>query len=219
MRENLQKLSVVSITTVFLSLLFTTATFAIGTSNRPANAGVAAQNTTNQPSARPSLPSQATARLEGAKLQACQARENATKTRSERLTQLANTMQEKFDAIAKRVEDYYTTKVVPSGKTVSNYDALVVDVQTKKNAVQTALTNAQSDLSGFSCTDNNPKAMITKFNEDMKAVKSALREYRMSVKNLIVGVHSVTGQENRTNPSNKPSQNPGQGNTNRGDNQ
>lgn len=217
MRENLQKLSVVSITTVSLSLLFTTATFAIGTSNRPANAG-AALNTTHQPSARP-LPSQATARLEGAKLQACQARENATKTRSERLTQLANTMQEKFDAIAKRVEDYYTTKVVPSGKTVSNYDSLVADVQTKKDAAQTALTNAQSDLSGFSCTDKNPKAMITKFNEDMKAVKSALQEYRMSVKNLIVGVHSVTGQENRTNPSNKPSQNPGQGNTNRGGNQ
>lgn len=221
MRKNLQKLSVVSITAVSLSLLFTTATFAIGTSNRPANtgSGSAAQNTTHQPSARPSLPSQATARLEGAKLQACQARENATKTRSKRLTRLATTMQEKFDAIAKRVEDYYTTKVVPSGKTVSNYDSLVADIQTKKNAVQTALTNAQSDLSGFSCTDNNPKAMITKFNEDMKAVKSALREYRMSVKNLIVGVHSVTGQENRTNPSNKPSQNPGQGNTNRGGNQ
>lgn len=192
MRENLQKLSVVSITTVSLSLLFTTATFAIGPSNRPA-----------QPSARPSLPSQATARLEGAKLQACQARENAIKTRSGRLTQLANTVQQKFDAIAKRVEDYYTTKVVPSGKTVSNYDSLVADVQTKKDAVQTALTNAQNDLSGFSCTDNNPKAMITKFNEDMKAVKSALQEYRMSVKNLIVGVHSVTGQ----------------GNTNRGGNQ
>ena len=175
-KGNLSKVSAVSITAVSLSLLFTTATFAVGSSNRPENPGSIAQNTTHQPSARPSLPSQAAARLEGAKLRACQARENAIKTRSERLTKLATTMQEKFDAIAKRVEDYYTSKLVPDGMTVPDYDALVADVQTKKTAVQTALTNAQNGVSGFNCTDNDPKTMLMQFNEDMKAVKSALQE-------------------------------------------
>lgn len=196
-RGNLPKLSVLSVAAISISLLFTTAAFALGPSNRP--------------SARPSLPAQATARLEGAKLQACQARENAIKTRSEKLAKLAATIQEKFDAIASRVAIYYTSKLVPDSKTVSNYDTLVAAVQTKKDIVQTALTQAQNNISGFSCADNNPKAMLMQFNEDMRAVKSALQDYKISVKNLIVAVRSVTGQENE--------QNPGQSNTRRGGNQ
>lgn len=219
MKINLPKLFVVSVTAVSLSLLFATTTFAVKPSNLQEKPDSTAQDTFHHPSAHPSPPSQATTRLEKTKLRACQERENAIKIRSEKLTQLATVMQEKFDAIAKRAEDYYITKLVPQGKTVSNYDALVAYVQTKKDAVQTALTNALDGISGFNCTDSDPKTMLMQFNEDMRAIKSALHDYRMSVKNLIVGVRSVTGQENRTNPSNKPSQHPGQGNTNRGGNQ
>ncbi|MBI3380086.1 hypothetical protein HY029_04995, partial [Candidatus Gottesmanbacteria bacterium] len=74
----------------------------------------------------------------------CQARENAIKQRMSHLTQLVITMESRFDRHAQRVEDFYTTKVVPSGKTVANYNNLVADIQTKKTAVQTALTNAQN---------------------------------------------------------------------------
>ena len=110
-------------------------------------------------------------------------------------------MQEKFDAIAAKVQDYYTSKLVPAGKTVSNYDALVADIQTKKSAIQTALTKAQTDISGFSCTGSDPKGLLKKFSEDMKSVKQALNDYRTAIKNLIVAVHSVTGEENRANPT------------------
>ena len=72
---------------------------------------------------------QARNRLTEAKLKACQAKENTIKKRVERLEELATNIQEKFDAIAKRVEEYYTAKIVPSGKTVANYDSLVSDIQ------------------------------------------------------------------------------------------
>lgn len=138
-------------------------------------------------------------RLLDAKLRACQARENAIKQRSTRLTQLVATMESKFDAIAKRVEDYYNSKIVPSGKSVANYASLTADIQTKKTAVQTALTTAQNDETGFSCTSGDPKGQMTQFRQDMQAVKEALKDYRISIKNLIVAVHSVTGtgQENK----------------------
>ena len=151
------------------------------------------------------IPQQAQNRLTNAKLKACQARENAIKIRSRHLGQLATTMEEKFDAIAQRVEDYYTSKVVPSGKTVVNYNALVADIQTKKTAVQTALSQAQTDSTGFSCTGNDPKGQMTQFRKDMQAVIQALKDYRTSIKNLIVAVHSVTGTTERTNPSASPS--------------
>ena len=147
---------------------------------------------------------QAQTRLTEAKLKACQARENAIKRRAERLGKLAANMQEKFSAIEGRVEEYYTAKVLPSGKTVANYDGLVADIQTKKEAVQTALTIAQNDAGNFACDGNDPKGRLAQFKDDMRAVKSALKDYRTSIKNLIVAVRSVTGATERTNLSSSP---------------
>lgn len=148
-------------------------------------------------------------RLKDAKLKVCQARENGIKQRSSRLTQLVTTMENKFDAIVQRVEDYYNSKVVPSGKSVSNYNSLISDIQTKKAAVQTALSKTQSDVSGFSCTSDNPKGQMTQFREDMQAVKRALKEYRTSIKSLIVAVRSVTGVQNsERSGSPRPSKRP-----------
>ncbi len=150
------------------------------------------------------LPTQAQTHLTDAKLKACQARENAIKTRSEHLSQLVTTMEEKFDAIAGRVEEYYTTKVVPSGKTVTNYDSLVADIAAKKAAVGTALTKAQNDISGFSCDGSDPKGQMTTYRSDMQGVIQELKDYRTSIKDLIVAVRSVTGTTERANPSVSP---------------
>lgn len=128
------------------------------------------------------------------KLQSCQARENAIKQRSSQLVRLVTNMESKFDSIASRVENYYISKVVPSGRTVSNYNNLVSDIQTKKAAVSTNLDKAKSDANAFSCTSGSPKAQMTQFRVDMQTVKSALKDYRTSIKNLIVAVHSVTGE-------------------------
>lgn len=129
------------------------------------------------------------------KLRSCQARESAVKTRMSHLVQLATNMMNKFDRHATRVETFYTKKVVPSGKTVSNYDSLVADINTKKTAVQSALTKAQNDVNGFSCTNGDPKALLTQFRQDMQATKQALKDYRTSIKNLIVAVRGIVGGE------------------------
>lgn len=176
-------------------LLFSATAFAV---TLPGKANNAAQS--GQPGSQKVL---AQAKLQNAKLKACQARENGIKNRSTSLAKLAKNMQDKFDVIAKRVEDYYTGTVVPSGKTVANYDTLVSDIQTQKTAVQTALTKAQSDFSSFSCTSNDPKGAMTQFRDDMQSVKQALKDYRTSIKNLIVAVHSVTGEEKQANNSNE----------------
>lgn len=102
------------------------------------------------------------------------------------------------------------SKVVPSGKTIANYDSLVADIQAKKSAVQTALSIAQNDANSFSCTGDDPKGQLTQFRKDMQAVKKALKEYRTSIKNLIVAVRSVTGTIERENKvSSNPTSSPG----------
>lgn len=154
---------------------------------------------------RPSgLPTQAQNRLTEAKLKTCQAKENSIKTRFEHLNQLVTTMEEKFDAIAGRIEEYYTTNVVPSRKTVSNYDSLVADIAASKTTVQTGLTKTQNDIADFSCGGADPKAQLTAYRLDMQGVIQELKDYRTSIKDLIVAVRSVTGTTERANPSVSP---------------
>ncbi len=148
-------------------------------------------------------------RLEDKRLKFCQNHEGEIKIRLVSLGNLVANMLGKFDAIAQRVEDYYNNKVVPSGKTVPNYSTLVADIASKKAAVQTALTAAQSDVAGFTCTSDNPKGQLTQYRTDMQTVKKALQDYRTSIKNLIVAVRSVVGEtENSPKPSEKPEATP-----------
>ena len=132
-------------------------------------------------------------KLEGNRLQFCENHQDEISTRLSSLSGLVANILGKFDAIATRVEEFYTTKVVPTGKTVSNYDALLADIKVKKDAVNTALSNSQSDINGFSCNADNPKGQIKLFGTDMQTVHKALQDYRTSIKNLIVAVMSVVG--------------------------
>lgn len=148
-----------------------------------------------KPSAVPAVATRAPQASSQGMLKACQARESAIKTRMTHLTQLATDMINNFDTHVTKVEDYYTTKVLPSGKKVSNYDSLVSDIAAKKTAVSSALTKTQLDTQGFNCSTGNPKLEMTQFRTDMQSVKQALKDFRTSIKNLIVAIHSVTGSE------------------------
>jgi hypothetical protein len=134
-------------------------------------------------------------------LRACQAREEAIKNRSNNLVTFSANMESVFDKIAQRVSEYYTNTVVPSGKTVTNYDSSIADVAAKKALVQNALNKATDDAANFTCDSGNPKDQVKSFNQDMMAVKKALKDYRTSIKNLIVAVHSVNGSGNEATGS------------------
>ncbi len=161
-------------------------------------------NLYGKPSATPTpIPTPIIAKnnLTQGQLRSCQARESAIKSQMQSLINLVINMEEKFSAIEKRVEDFYTTKVIPTGKTVSNYDTLVANITTKKTAVEGAIESAKTDTSNFSCTDGDPKALYLLFRTHMQKVKQALKDYRTSIKNLIVAVHSVS-------PTPKPEESP-----------
>ncbi len=119
----------------------------------------------------------------------CQAILTNIKTRSENLTKSVNSILIRFDAILLSVQNYYTGTVVPSGKTVANYQSMINDIQTKRAAVSTALAAAKADLSTLTCDGGNPRDLVSKYNKDMRTVKSALIAYRSSIQNLIRAVH------------------------------
>lgn len=141
-------------------------------------------------------------RLSEVKAKFCAAHEANIKTKMNNLLKFSSNMEAKFSAIANRVETFYET----SGKNVANYAALKADIQTKKDAADEALTKAQADVSTFTCTSDTPKEAITFFRTDMQLVKTALKNYRTSIKNLIVAVRgSAAKGVGSSSPSASPS--------------
>lgn len=138
------------------------------------------------------------ARLDVARLNVCKNKERVIINRLDALTRLVATQETSFDKIAGRVEDFYTEKVLTAGKTVSNYDSLVADIANKKTAVDVSLATTKTNSGNFSCNADDPKGDLVQFKTDMQTVKSALKDYRTSIRNLIVAIKSVIGEESPT---------------------
>jgi hypothetical protein len=136
-------------------------------------------------------------RLADAKLRACQNREKAINNIMGRIATRGQKQLDLFSTIATRVETFYTDK----GKVLSNYDALVADVDAKKTAAQAVVDTIKSDSVSFSCDGSDPKGFVSLFKDNLKSEISALKDYRTSVKNLIVGVKSVQGSTTSTENS------------------
>ena len=147
------------------------------------------------------MPSFAQVRLQDAKLKVCEKMSENITRRSVHLVDLVTRMEKTFTSIAQGVEQYYLTKVVPAGNTLSNYDTLVADIATKQSAVDSMVATAQSGAAAFSCTGNNPKAQLTQYRTDMQAVIKGLQDYRTSIKNLIVAVRTLKSTSLFVTPS------------------
>lgn len=130
------------------------------------------------------------------KLKACEARQDNIQKRSSQMVRRATNQEDVFTKIAGFVEQFYQNKLVPQGKTVANYDALVADISAKKDAITPLVQTAKTDAANFNCSGSSPNGQIQQFNTDMKAVIAALEAYRTSVRNLIVAVKSVVGAAN-----------------------
>lgn len=172
------------------SLSVTAACFSLLLFTSPANA-----QPLRTSSPKPTLPP--------GRMRSCEARALAVQTRLSQLLRLTTNMLDVFNTHAKRIMDFYTNVILPSGKTVPNYDTLIANIDTKKTAVETAWTKAKAGADAFSCTTGDPRQLLNQFRLDMIATKRALKDYRTAIKNLIVAVKRVTPAESPT-PSPSP---------------
>jgi DNA repair ATPase RecN len=128
----------------------------------------------------------------------CQAHQDNIKRSLTHVMDLATNIETAFDSIAGRVESFYTDKVLPRGKSLSNYNQLLADIVNAKTAVSAAVTTSQADISAFSCSSPDPKSQIMTIRNDIKSVKDALKNYRTAIRNLIVAVKSLGSEVEST---------------------
>lgn len=170
----------------------------------PAAAGGVQSGTASEAAQTGRMPGFAQQRLAGAKLQACQRIESALTQRSTHLVDLVLEMEKRFTAIAQGVEQYYITQVVPTGTTLPTYNALVADIATKENAITPLVAAAQSDVTNFSCSADNPGASMTQYRTNMQAVITGLQEYRSAIVALITAVRTLPTVSPTGTPSATP---------------
>ncbi len=132
-------------------------------------------------------------KLEGVKLQSCQAREAAIKNRKEALIKLVETRLETMDGWVESLRNFYQERMIPAGKNVSNYNDLISEIQAKRTAVQDSLDEATTFAGEFSCTTDDPKAVYQDFRLAMQKTKTGLLAYRKAIKSLLTVMRSVAG--------------------------
>lgn len=127
--------------------------------------------------------------LADAKLKVCQAREHTITNILSRFADRGTKQMNVFSTIADRTEAFYAS----ANKTLDTYDTLVANVASAKAEAQAAVDAVTSSSTTFSCDGTDPKGMAANFKTNLKAEITALKNYKTSVKNLIVGVKSVQG--------------------------
>jgi len=128
-------------------------------------------------------------RLTDTKLKACQNREKAITNIMSRLADRGQKQLDLFSSIADKTEAFYAAK----GRSVTTYDALIVDLTAKKADAQAAVDTIKSTNTTFKCDGTDPKGMVSSFKDSLRAEIAALKEYKTAVKHLIVGVKSAQG--------------------------
>lgn len=198
----MRKLSRLSLTSTFV-LAFTavgTPVLAVAAPNTHANAQstqtttTSTEDSTAQGSQVADKKAAAQTKLADAKLKACQNREKAINNIMSRLSDRGQKQLDLFTSIATKTETFYAEK----GKALSDYDALLSDVTTKQDAAQTAVDVVKANSVTFKCDGTDPKGAVASFKESLKSEIAALKGYKTSVKNLIVGVKSVQGTTTST---------------------
>lgn len=186
-----------SLTSAFILALTVVGTpvLAVAAPNAHANAQATQTTTTNEDtttssSMAPEKKAAPKTKLADAKLKACQNREKAITNVMGRISDRGQKQLDLFSSIATKTKAFYVVK----GKTLGNYDALVADVTAKKDAAQTAVDTVKANRVTFKCDGTDPKGAAATFKESLKLQITALKEYKTSVKNLIVGVKSVQGK-------------------------
>lgn len=130
------------------------------------------------------------ARIKETKNKVCSTRKDGAGNVENRVIARGQKRLDAYTKIAERVEKFKTDK----GLSVTNYDALVSDVNAKKAAAQAAVDTLSADkgqLPAVACGEGHGKPLVEKFRTDLKAEQAALKAYKDSIKTLIQAVKAA----------------------------
>ncbi|MDD3035794.1 MAG: hypothetical protein PHO93_02645 [Candidatus Saccharimonadaceae bacterium] len=175
----------------FMSVAITMPAFAISD-----NAG-GTDNQSDNSNQSDSSQSNSSGKLDDKKKQICERNSNRIRNMFTNMNSLGEGRLNLFDNIAQKVQKFYSDNKL----NVENYDQLVQEINSTKEAAQLAIQAAVSTSSQFGCDTDDPKGTVNQYKVQVKTQVQALKDYRTAVKDLISAVQlaaqssSEEGQE------------------------
>lgn len=185
MRDKFKPTKLITLVTVFLLFAFVFTSYASAVYlSRPS----VLRATDSTPSAKAKGRDKMRDRLSEVKLKVCEKKEATIQKRATKLVTRAENIQNNFDRIVQRVDDYYVDKVVPKVGEIENYDQMLDKIFENRAAVASTLGLAESSANNFNCEGKDPKGQLKLFRSDMQVVIVALKEYKKAVIDYLVAV-------------------------------
>lgn len=143
-------------------------------------------------------------KLSEARLRICEARSKNISMRFNKLISMGNKSHEAQEMRIEKVDNYYNERLVPEGFSLDNYDDLKSDIDTKKANVKALLEKLQTNGQSFTCDSEDPKGQADTFRDDMKALISANKDYKTSVRTFVVAVRDLAKEARKEKVSPTP---------------
>jgi hypothetical protein len=122
------------------------------------------------------------------KKKSCEARSANIKKRADNYAAAAQRHLNVFNKIFTRVQAFQTKKQL----NVSNYDELVAAATAKQTTAQAAVDALKSADVTIDCTQADPAAAVATLKEATSTARTALHDYRKSIKDLIVALKGAS---------------------------
>ncbi len=127
-------------------------------------------------------------KLEANKLRICEKRQGQITSIMQNIAKRGVAQVAVFDKIADRTKEFYATK----GYYISEFTTLASEVDAKYDAALVASNETVALSETWTCSMDDPKGNITALREAKTAEVAALKEYKTSIRNLIVAVKSAS---------------------------
>ncbi len=122
------------------------------------------------------------------KQKACEAHAKEINKRATNYAAAAQRHLDVFNAIFTKVQAFQTNKQL----NVTGYDALVATATAKQAAAQTAVDNLKALDVSIDCTQTDPASTVATLKTTTAATRSALQDYRKSIKDIVVALKGAS---------------------------
>ena len=121
------------------------------------------------------------------KLKKCETVSKNISERTKKMMEKITEMEKKLTSIVNGVKEYYVKKNL----NLSNYSTLVTAIDVKAAALEPLIATTTSDIAAFSCTGEGPHERLKLVDADVRAVLTALKEYRTETHTLIKAIKEL----------------------------
>jgi len=136
------------------------------------------------------------------KLEVCQRRQERIQSAITRISDRSSRLKSVIDRMFVRVQGFYAEGQL----TVENYEELETNVETAQAEAEASIATLESYVFTLNCEDPKTAGQLADFKEAVNETKTALKDYRKTLVELISSMRAAAAEENANDDSTESEQ-------------